>query len=56
VAGVLAASYFLNFDLLKETAVEKMSQSINRKIVSDCYKVAYKVFRIKLFCVGIYLI
>jgi len=43
VAGVLAAAYLLNFDLLKQASVEKMSHSINRKIVSDCYKVAYRV-------------
>ncbi len=57
MAGVLAAAYFLNFDLLKEAAVEKMSHSINRKIVSDCCKVAYKVCRKIIYqCEYIYLI
>ena len=48
VPGVLAAAYLFKFEALKVACIEKMSYSIDRKIVADCYKVAYKVFHNKI--------
>ena len=42
VAGVLAAAYLFKFDALKKATIDKMSHSINRTIIGDCYKAAVR--------------
>jgi hypothetical protein len=43
VGGALAIAYILNFPELKEAALERMSHSMNEKIIADCYKSATRV-------------
>ena len=43
VAGTLAAAHLLQFEALKNAAVEKMSLCLNKKNIGDCYKTALKV-------------
>ena len=43
VAGALAAAHLLKFEALKVASIEKMSNSLSKKTISDCYNAAVKV-------------
>ena len=43
VAGTFAAAHLLNVEVLKQAAIEKMSRSITKKTLGDCYKTGLKV-------------
>ena len=43
IVGTLAASHFLDIDRLKSAACDKLSHYINKKNVSEFYKIALRV-------------
>ena len=46
VAGALAAGNLLKFDALIKGTIEKMSNSLTKKTISECYNVCKKVIEL----------